>query len=67
MDAKLTDAARLLAARSEAAGRTVDVRDTLIGGVAIARRALVATRNLRHYADLETGIVDPWAAKFGSR
>jgi len=54
------DAARLLAAR-----RTVDIRDTLIGGVAIARRALAATRNLRHYVDLETGAVDPWTAKLG--
>lgn len=65
MDAKLVDAARLLAARREAAGRTVDIRDTLIGGVAIARRALAATRNLRHYVDLETGAVDPWTTKLG--
>jgi len=43
----------------------VDVRDTLIGGVALARRALVATRNLQHYAGLETGVVDLWAAKLG--
>lgn len=67
LDRAAADAAGLLAARREAARRTVDVRDTLIGGIAITRRALVATRNLRHYADLETGVVDPWAAKLGSR
>lgn len=64
LDRAAAGAAGLPAARREAAGRTVDVRDTLIG-VALARRALVATRNLRHYADLETGVVDPWAAKLG--
>lgn len=65
LDHAAADAAGLLASRREASGRTVDIRDTLIGGVAITRRALVATRNLRHYADLNTGAVDPWAAKPG--
>lgn len=66
LDRAAADAAGLLAARREAVGRTVDIRDTLIGGVAIARRAKVATRNVRHYADLGSGFVDPWAAKPGS-
>lgn len=66
LDRAAADAAGLLAARREAAGRTVDVRDTLIAGIALARRAAVATRNVRHYADLETGVVDPWAAEPGA-
>jgi hypothetical protein len=44
----------------------VDVRDTLMGGVALARRAAVATRNARHFDDLETGVIDPWATEAGS-
>ena len=60
VDQRAAEAAALLAARREAAGRAVDVRDTLIGGIALARRAAVATRNVRHFADLDTGAVDPW-------
>ena len=66
IDRAAAEAAGLLAARREAAGRTVDVRDTLIGGVALARRATVATRNVRHFDDLETGVLDPWATRAGT-
>lgn len=65
LDRTAAEAAGLLAARREAAGRTVDVRDTLIGGIALARRMAVATRNIRHFDDLETGILDPWAMRTG--
>jgi predicted nucleic acid-binding protein len=33
----------------------------MIAGIATARRADVATRNVRHFADLEVAVVDPWA------
>ena len=62
LDRAAAEAAGALAARRETAGRTVDVRDTLIAGIALARRAVVATRNVRHYADLGAGVIDPWAA-----
>ncbi len=42
------------------------MRDTLMGGVALARRAAVATRNARHFDDLETGVIDPWSAAAGA-
>ncbi len=62
VDRAAAEAAGQLAARREAAGRPVDVRDTLIAGIALNRRALVASRNVKHYDDLETGVIDPWAA-----
>ena len=31
-------------------------------GIALARRATLATRNTRHFADLEVEVVDPWQA-----
>ena len=62
LDRAAAEAAGQLAARREAAGRPVDVRDTLIAGIALDRRARVASRNIRHYDDLETGVIDPWAA-----
>jgi toxin FitB len=61
VDRAAAEAAGELAARREAAGRLVDVRDTLIAGIALDRRARVATRNIKHYDDLETGVIDPWA------
>jgi toxin FitB len=61
LDGAAAEAAGLLAARREATGRVIDVRDTLIAGVALARRAAVATRNTRHFEDFETGVVNPWA------
>ena len=63
LDRAAAEVAGDLAARREAAGRTVDVRDTLIAGIALARRAAVATRNVRHYADLCTGVINPWSTR----
>ena len=60
VDRAAADAAGVLAGRREAAGRTIDVRDTLIAGIAIARGAGIATRNVRHFADLEVQLLDPW-------
>jgi hypothetical protein len=49
-----------LAAERQKAGRPVEIRDTLIAGIALARRGTVATRNVRHFADLKVPVVDPW-------
>ena len=51
-----------LAAERQKAGRTVDMRDTQIAGIALARHAALATRNVRHFQDLKVPVVDPWAA-----
>ncbi len=57
--AAATEAASLAAERQKA-GRPVDMRDTQIAGIALARRATLATRNVRHFADLKVPVVDPW-------
>jgi predicted nucleic acid-binding protein len=49
-----------LAAERQRWGRTVDLRDTLIAGIAQARRATIATRNARHFEGLDVPVVDPW-------
>jgi hypothetical protein len=54
--------AALIAARRRQGGRPIEIRDALIAGIASARRATVATRNVRHFVDLEITLVDPWAA-----
>jgi predicted nucleic acid-binding protein len=53
--------AALLTAQRKAAGRPVDMRDTQIAGIALARRATLATRNVRHFDDAGVALVDPWA------
>ncbi len=59
--AAATEAATLAAARQRAR-RPVDVRDTQIAGIALARRATLATRNVRHFEDLKVAVVNPWDA-----
>ena len=55
--------AATLAAERQNAGRQVDIRDTQIAGIALARKAVIATRNVRHFSDLKTGVVNPWDAE----
>ncbi|MBA3589828.1 type II toxin-antitoxin system VapC family toxin [Methylibium sp.] len=59
-DAEAAAQAALIGAARQQAGRAVDVRDTQIAGIAIARRATLATRNVRHFEDLPTPVINPW-------
>ena len=42
-------------------GRLGELRDTMIAGIVLARHATFATRNVSHFRDISTRIVDPWA------
>jgi toxin FitB len=53
-------AASLVGARRRG-GRLGELRDTMIAGIAIARRATLATRNIRHFDDLPVPVVNPWS------
>jgi predicted nucleic acid-binding protein len=55
-------AAELMKARHHA-GRRRETRDTMIAGIALAQRATLATRNIRHFDDLTVPVVDPWQAR----
>lgn len=59
-DANAATQAAQLAADRKARGRPVDMRDTFIAGIALARRATLATRNVRHFDDLSVPVVNPW-------
>jgi predicted nucleic acid-binding protein len=54
-------AARLMAERRRA-GRSGELRDTMIAGIALSTGATLATRNVRHFEDLSVTIIDPWTA-----
>jgi len=59
-DQAAANEAAALAARRRQEGRGVDIRDTQIAGIALAHRAALATRNLRHFSDLDVEVIDPW-------
>ena len=61
-DAAAAAAAARLAAERQHAGRVADLRDTLIAGIAQARRATIATRNVTHFEGLDVPLVDPWTS-----
>lgn len=65
LDVAAVAAAGEFAAQREARGRTVNCRDTLIAGIAWARRAVLATRNVRHVEGLETGLLNPFKQRDG--
>ncbi|TVR77916.1 MAG: type II toxin-antitoxin system VapC family toxin [Rhodospirillales bacterium] len=60
-DQAAADAAATIAARQREAGRTVEIRDVQIAGIAVARKATVTTRNTRHFAGTGITLIDPWA------
>lgn len=59
-DSNAASEAATLAASRKARGRPVDMRDTFIAGIAMARRATLATRNIKHFEDLTVPVVSPW-------
>jgi hypothetical protein len=61
-DPAAAGSAALIAARQRRAGRPVEIRDVQIAGIAAARKATLATRNVRHFEGLGLAVVDPWAA-----
>jgi predicted nucleic acid-binding protein len=60
-DSTAAQAAGRIAAEHRKAGRTVEIRDVQIAGIATARKATLATRNLRHFEGLGLALVNPWA------
>lgn len=59
-DIAAANAAGKLMAERQRGGRLGDLRDMMIAGVVIASHATLATRNLRHFADLPVPVVNPW-------
>jgi toxin FitB len=51
-----------IAAQQRKSGRPVEIRDVQIAGIALARKATLATRNIRHFNGLGIHLIDPWKA-----
>ena len=61
LDAAAAQHAAVLAAQRKAEGRPVDLRDTLIAGIALAHEAQLATRNVRHFNDTGLSLINPFS------
>ncbi len=53
-------AAGELAAERKKRGITIDMRDTQIAGIAIAKRSAIATRNTKDFKELAVPVINPW-------
>ena len=60
-DTEAASQAALLAAERQRGGGPVDIRNTQIAGISQARRARLATRNLRHFEGLTVDVTNSWA------
>lgn len=58
-DDAAVQAANLMASRQRK-GRPIELRDTMIAGIVLARHARLATRNVTHFEDLTVPVLDPW-------
>lgn len=60
-DEGAADAAARLAARRRQQGKPIEIRDVQIAGIALARKTMLATRNVRHFEDTGVNLVNPWS------
>ena len=60
-DEASAEAAGRIATERRRVGRSVEIRDVQIAGIALARKATIATRNVRHFEGLGLSLIDPWA------
>jgi predicted nucleic acid-binding protein len=59
-DAAAASESAILAASRSRKGRPIDTCDAQIAGIAIARRASIATRDAKDFEDVGIVILDPW-------
>lgn len=50
-----------IAAERRRLGRSIEIRDVQIAGIAATRKAAIATRNVRHFRGLGPDLIDPWS------
>ena len=49
-----------LKAKRHADGLNIEIRDTFIAGIVKARKATLATRNIKHFKDAKIALINPW-------
>jgi toxin FitB len=51
-----------LTGKRQKQGRVGELRDTMIAGIVLSRHASLATRNVRHFDDIDAAVINPWNA-----
>lgn len=59
-DHAAAESAAELAAQRRRIGRPGELRDTMIAGIVLTSRATLATRNVKHFDDIASSVVNPW-------
>ena len=59
-DAVAAERAAELGASRKERGVPGEARDTMIAGIVMANKAKLATRNVRHFADIADSVINPW-------
>lgn len=59
-DRPAAEAAAQIAAERRSVGKPVEIRDIQIAGITRARRATLATGNIRHFEGFGLDLVNPW-------
>ena len=62
LDRRAAVAASAWLERRRRSGTSVDIRDAMIAGIAIARHIPLATRNVEHFSGLDVKVVNPWSS-----
>ncbi|HKV24812.1 MAG TPA: type II toxin-antitoxin system VapC family toxin [Candidatus Acidoferrum sp.] len=62
-DAEAAGHAAAIMAERKKRGKPVEVRDTMMAGIAAASRAMLATRNTQHFEDLSLKLANPWTER----
>ena len=61
-DQNAAEATATLMGARRAAGTSVDLRDSMIAGIVVSQGAVLATRNIRHFSDIDADVINPWYA-----
>ncbi len=61
-DLAAAEQAAILFAERQKRGRPGELRDTMIAGIGLATHATLATRNIKHFEDIASSVVNPWQA-----
>ncbi len=60
LDHDAAEHASKVSAARQLIGINIGLSDTLIAGIAIRNQAQIATRNERHFSDLDLTVINPW-------
>ncbi len=59
-DLLAAEQAASLAAKRKLSGLNIELADTQIAGIALANKATLATRNIKHFEDAGIALINPW-------